>query len=142
MTRTDHRGAIFSASPPEPFADLFRSLDLQIQKRGSGLDRGRKFLLGLFPSSVAVINDPAGGHQRGVRGREQVFYLLDTQRTSVQPDLRHLNPWLAAFQQVHYLFQGSVLDCCADHKLNIFNYLLMFASLDAPLVSEMSVAAV
>ena len=68
MTRTDHRGAIFSASPPEPFADLLRSLDLQIQKRGSGLGRGREFLLGLFPSPVAVINDPAGGHERSVRG--------------------------------------------------------------------------
>ncbi len=29
------------------------------------------FSPGLFPSPVAVINDPAGGHERGVRGREQ-----------------------------------------------------------------------
>ena len=43
MTRTDHRGAIFSASPPEPFADLLRSLDFQIQERCSGLDSGGEF---------------------------------------------------------------------------------------------------
>ncbi len=123
MAGADHRGAILSASPAESFADFFRSLDLQIQKSRSGLHRCRKFLIGFLPRSVAVIGHPAGRHQRRVRGREQVLDLLDVQRASVQPYLGHLNPWLAAFQQVHYLFQSSVLDCCADHKCVILDNL-------------------